>query len=563
MSFLDWSQILIFIIILILSSPLVGKYMALVLEGESTFLTPFLGWLEDSCYRTCKILPSQEMSWKEYLKAVLMFNLLGFIFLFLIQILQGYLPLNPQKLPGVAWDLAFNTAASYVTNTNWQSYSGEITLSNLTQMIGLTTQNFVSAATGIGIMLALTRGLTRRQNDKVGNFWVDMTRSILYILLPFSIVLATILFSQGVIQTLKPSVKAITLENGTQIIPLGPVASQIAIKQLGTNGGGFFGVNSAHPFENPTALTNFFEHFAIVLIPAGLVYTFGYLVNSPKQGIVLFYVMICFWVAGVGLSEIIMPIQNPSLDIAYNMEGIETRVQVSKSFFWTMSTTDTANGSTNASLSSLAPLTGGLAMFNMMLGEVIMGGVGAGICTMLKFILLSVFIAGLMVGRTPEYLGKKIGKTEILWVIIAILTPCALILAGSAISYVSPAATASISQKGPHGYSEILYAFASAAGNNGSAFNGLNANTPYFNFLLGFIMILARLAIIVPTLALAGCIGQKRYYPPSQGTLETDTFLFGILLSSVILIVGALTFFPALILGPILEHLLMIRGATF
>lgn len=563
MSFIEWSQILIFIIIIILISPIVGKYMAIVLEGKPSILTPILAWLENFCYRYCKIMPNEEMSWKDYLKAVLMFNLLGFSLLFLIQILQGYLPLNPQNLPNVPWDLAFNTAASFTTNTNWQAYSGETTLSYFTQMIGLTTQNFVSAATGIGVMLAFIRGFTRKLTDKVGNFWADLVRTVVYILLPFALVLATILVSQGVVQTLKPYVVVTTLENQKQIIPLGPAASQIAIKQLGTNGGGFFGVNSAHPFENPTTISNYIEHLAIVLIPAGLIFTFGSLVNSLKQGTVLFYVMICFWVAAICLSGITASQPNSSLDLSLNMEGIETRLGVSRSFFWAVSTTDTANGSSNTSISSLAPLTGGMAMFNIMLGEVIMGGVGVGVCTMLKFVLLSVFIAGLMVGRTPEYLGKKIEKAEILWVIVAILTPCALILLGSAISYILPIATSSISQRGPHGYSEILYAFTSSAGNNGSAFNGLHANTPYYNIVLGLVMIIGRLAIVVPSLAIAGCLGKKRYYPTSQGTLGTDTLLFGILLSGVILIIGALSFFPALILGPIFEHFLMIRGATF
>ena len=375
--------------------------------------------------------------------------------------------------------------------------------------------------------------------------------------------LALILISQGVIQSLKPNLEVTTIENTKQVIPLGPVASQVAIKQLGTNGGGFFGVNNAHPFENPTSISNFFEHLAIVLIPAALIFTFGYLVRSLKQGAVLFYVTICFWVIAICLAGIAVSQPNPSLDLSLNMEGIETRLGVSNSFFWTISTTDTSNGSSNASISSLAPLTSGMAMFNMMLGELIMGGVGVGLCSMLKFVLLSVFIAGIMVGRTPEYLGKKIEKVEILWVMVAILTPCALILLGSAISYILPMATSSISQRGPHGYSEILYAFISAASNNGSAFSGLKANTPYFNIMLGLVMIIARLAIIVPSLAIAGSLGKKRFYPPSRGSLDTDTFIFGIILSGVILIVGALTFFPALILGPILEHLLMIRGVTF
>lgn len=562
MSFAEWFQILIFIIVVVLISPIVGKYMMLSLEGQSK-LIPLLGWLERFCYRSCKIFPDEEMTWKEYLKALLLFNFIGFVLFFLIQVVQKYLPLNPQNLPNVHWDLAFNNAASYTTNTNWQAYSGETTLSYFTQMVGLTTQNFVSAATGIGVMLALIRGFTRKQTHKIGNFWKDLVRSIIYILLPFSLILAIILVNEGVIQTLKPYINITTLENETQVIPLGPAASQIAIKQLGTNGGGFFGVNSAHPFENPSAISNFFEHLAIVLIPSGLVFTFGYLVNSFKQGAILFYLMICFWVAAICLAGTAATQPNPALDLSLNMEGIETRFSISNSFFWTMSTTDTANGSSNASMTSMAPLTGGMAMFNIMLGESIMGGVGVGMCTMLKFVLLAVFIAGLMVGRTPEYLGKKIEKLEILWVIVALLMPCILILLGSAISCILPIAKSSISQHGPHGYSEILYAFTSAAGNNGSSFNSLKSDTPYFNIVLGIVMILARLAIIIPSLAIAGSVGRKLYYPPSPGTLPTDSLLFGILLSGVVLIVSALSFFPALILGPIFEHFLMIRGVTF
>jgi potassium-transporting ATPase potassium-binding subunit len=563
MSFLDWSQILIFIIVVILIAPLIGKYMALVLDGKPTPMTPIVSWLEVYIYRFCKISPADEMTWKDYLKAVLTFNGLGFCLLFLILILQTHLPLNPEKLPSVPWDLAFNTAASFTTNTNWQAYSGETTLSYFTQMVGLTTQNFLSAATGIGVMLVLIRGFKGKLTDRLGNFWVDLVRTVLYILLPLSFMLSLALVSQGVVQTLKPYNQITTLENEKQVIPLGPAASQIAIKQLGSNGGGFFGANSAHPFENPSAISNFLEDLAIVLIPSSLLFTYGYLLNALRQGSILFYVVMSFWVVAISLGGIAASQSDPSLDIPLNMEGIETRLEVSDSYFWTISTTNTSNGSTNASISSLLPLVSGLAMFNMMLGEQIMGGVGVGICILIKFVILSVFIAGLMIGRTPEYLGKKIGKIEISWVLAAILVPCGLILIGSAISYVLPLAHASISHKGPHGFSEIIYAFTSAANNNGSAFDGLKANTPYYNVVLGFIMILGRLAIIVPSLAIAGSVGKKRFYPQSQGSLATDTALFGILLSSIIFIVGALSYFPALVLGPIFEHLLMLRGATF
>ncbi len=563
MSIIDWSQILIFIILIVLISPPIGKYMAFVLEGKPTFLTPVFKWLENLCYRFCKIDPAQEMSWREYLHAVLSFNFLGFIFFFLILALQNYLPLNPQNLSGVPWDIAFNSAASFTTNTNWQAYSAETTLSYFSKMAGLTTQNFTSAATGMGALLTLIRGFNRKQTEKFGNFWTDLVRTVVYILLPLSLLLAVFLVSQGVIQTLKPNLEVTTLENEKQVIPLGPAASQIAIKQLGSNGGGFFGVNSAHPLENPTTFSNYFEHLAIVLIPASLALTFGYLIHSFKHGIILFYVIVGFWVVSICASGIAISQSNPALDLSLNLEGIETRLQVSNSSFWTMSTTMTSNGSSNASLSSLAPLTGGIALFNMMVGELVMGGIGTGMCNLLKFVLLTVFLAGLMVGRSPEYLGKKIGKCEISWVVLSILTPCTLILMGTAITCILPPSISSISQKGPHGFSEILYAFTSAASNNGSAFNGLKTNTSYYNIVLGLTMIIGRLSVIIPTIAIGGCVGEKRYYLPMQGSLDTDTLLFGFVLTLIIFILGTLSFFPALLLGPIFEHLSMIRGETF
>lgn len=563
MYLIDWAQILIFIIVIILVSPLLGKYLALALEGKWRVLTVSFGWLERGCYRLSKIDPNEEMNWKEYLKSLLFFNFLGFLFLLFILLTQNYLFLNPQEFPALPFDLAFNTAASFVTNTNWQAYSGETTMSYFSQMVGLTTQNFLSAATGLCVLLCLIRGFVRKTTEKIGNFWVDLVRAVVYVLLPMSFILAILLVSQGVVQTLKPYQQITTLEGHEQTIPLGPAASQVAIKQLGSNGGGFFGVNSAHPFENPTGFSNYLEHLAILLIPAGLVFTFGILVNQRSQGIVIFYVMICFWVAGIIFSGLAESKPNPALDIASNMEGIETRLEISNSFFWTMSTTNIANGSANTAISSLQPITEAFALFNMMIGEVIFGGVGVGMCTMLKFVILSVFIAGLMVGRTPEYLGKKIEKNEILWIMIAILTPAAAILIGSAMSYILPTATDSISAKGPHGFSEILYAFTSAAANNGSSLAGLSANTSFLNLILGIVMILTRLAIVVPSLAIAGSLARKKFVPPSQGTLQTDTFLFGVLLTGIILIIGALTFFPVLILGPILEHFLMLEGVTF
>lgn len=563
MSFTDWSQILIFILAIILISPLMGKYMALVFEGKPTLLTPVIGGLENFCYRSCKIVPTEEMSWKTYLKAVLILNLLGFITLFVILISQKYLPFNPQNFPGVPLDMAFNIAASFTTNTNWQAYNGETTLSYFTQMVGLTTQNFLSPATGMGVLLALIRGFKNKQLDNVGNFWEDLVRAILYIFLPLSLIFGIILVSHGVVQTLMPYEEVITLENAKQIIPLGPAASQIAIKQLGTNGGGFFGVNSAHPFENPTNFTNSLEHLAIILIPMSLIFSFGYLINFPKQGAILFYVVTAFWIVGTGLSGIAISQPYPFLEGGLSMEGIETRIEPPNSVFWMMSATATTSGSTNASISSLTPLASGLALFNIMLGESIMGGVGTGLCALLKFVLFSVFISGLLVGRTPEYLGKKIEKREMLSVIIAIFVPSVMILLASAISFTLPEARSSVSQPGPHGYSEILYAITATVENNGSSLKGLKANTFYYNILLGFMMLTSRLIFMISTMAIAGSVSQKRFYPISQGTLATDSFVFGILLSAIILLAAALTFFPALVLGPIFEHLLMIRGITF
>jgi K+-transporting ATPase ATPase A chain len=562
MTIIDWFQILILIILTILSAPILGRYIALVFQGKPHYLT-FFSSFENQIYRLCSISTDEQMDYKNYLKAILLFNFLGFIFLFFILLIQFYLPLNPQKFSGLSWDLAFNTAISFVTNTNWQAYAGETTLSYFSQMVGLTTQNFLSAATGIAVMMALIRGFTNRSTTNLGNFWVDVMRSVIYLLLPLSFILSVILVSQGVIQSLSSYPIAETLDGLQQTIPLGPVASQIAIKQIGSNGGGFFGVNSAHPFENPNIISNFFEHFAILLIPSSLIFTFGYLIEDIKQSRVLFYLITFFWVLGIILAVFFSNQNNPSLELSNNLEGIETRFAISQSAFWTISTTAVANGSSNASISSLEPIPTGIALFNMMIGELIYGGVGVGFCTLFKFILLSIFLAGLLVGRTPEYLGKKIEKREILWIIIALLTPCALILLGTSLSLHIPFSTSSISHKGPHGFTEVLYAFSSTVGNNGSAFAGLNANTPYYNIILGIAMLLGRLSIVVPSLMIAGLVSTKKYCMLSEGTLETNNFLFSILLGCTIFIIGALTFFPALILGPIFEHLLMINGEVF
>ncbi len=558
----DFFQILLFVVALISLAPPLGHFMARVLKGEKTFLTAPLGWLELLAYRVAGIHPRQEMTWKEYAKALLSFNAIGFLSVFLLQLTQSWLPLNPQGLANVSWHSAFNTAISFMTNTDWQGYGGESTMSYLTQMLGLTVQNFVSAATGLAVFLALVRGLTRRSTT-LGNFWADLTRGTVYILLPLSFVFAVVLVGQGVIQNFSKATEVTTLEGVKQVIPQGPAASQIAIKQLGTNGGGFFNANSAHPFENPTPLSNFLQMLAILLLPAALVFTFGHLIGSPRQGFVLFGVMFFIWAATLAASLASEYAVNPLFSQGALMEGKETRLGVVNSVIWSTSTTLASNGSVNAMHSSLSPLAGGIALFNIMLGEIIFGGVGAGMYGMLLFVLLTVFLSGLMVGRSPEYLGKRIEAFEMKWAIFGILGPCAVILIGSAISCILPVALSSLSASGAHGFSEILYAFTSAAGNNGSAFAGLNANTVYYNLALGFAMLAGRFVVILPVLAIAGSLVGKKITPPSAGTFSTESPIFAILLVGVIVIVGALTFLPALSLGPIVEHFLMLQGQAF
>jgi len=559
----DWFTIFIYVAGLIAITPPLGTFMAKVFEGQRTLLSPVLGWLERLIYHLAGVQEKEEMNWKSYAKALLWFNFFGFLAVFAIQIFQGHLPFNPQNLPNVSLSLAFNTAVSFMTNTNWQAYSGESTLSYFTQFMALTVQNFVSAATGIAVILALVRGLVRKQTTELGNFWVDLTRSTLYVLLPLSIVFALFLVGQGVVQTFHAYATATTLEGAQQVIPLGPAASQIAIKQLGTNGGGFFGVNSAHPFENPTPFSNFLEMFAILMIPAALAYTYGLLVKSKRQGWAIFAAMMVLFLVGLGASLYGEYSQNPIFHSSAIMEGKEARFGVTNSVLWSVATTDASNGSVNAMHDSLSPISGGVAMLNIMLGEIIFGGVGAGLYGILVFVLLSVFIAGLMVGRTPEYLGKKIESREIKMVILTVLAPSAVILLMAGISAVLPAGLAGLANKGPHGLSEILYAFSSAAGNNGSAFAGLNVNTDYYNILLGIAMLIGRFAVILPMLRVAGSLAEKKTTPISIGTFPTDTPLFVGLLIGIILIVGALTFFPALALGPVIEHLLMLQGKVF
>jgi len=556
-------QLIIFILSIVVLAPLLGKYMARVFMGENHLLKPVFGWLEKLVYRLSGINSEEEMNWKTYTTGVLLFNLFGFILLFLLQVLQAYLPLNGEKLPNVSWHLAFNTAISFTTNTNWQSYSGENTLSYLVQMLGLTVQNFVSAATGIAVVLALIRGLTRKTIDVLGNFWVDITRTVIYVLLPLAVILTMALVGQGVVQTFSHYEKAITLQGAEQVIPLGPAASQIAIKQLGTNGGGFFGANSAHPFENPTPFSNFLELLAIIIIPAGLVFTFGHYMKSRGQARAIFLTMIFLFAAGLAISLWSEYNHNNVLDVSGSMEGKETRFGVMNSVLWSVTTTATSSGSVNAMHDSLSPLSGLVNMVNMMLGEIIFGGVGSGLYGIIIFIFLTVFIAGLMVGRTPEYLGKKVEAFEIKMTILAILAPSVVIKLFSAVACSVGPGLSSLSNSGPHGLSEILYAFSSAAGNNGSAFGGLNTNTVFYNLMMGFGMLIGRFGIIIPVLAIAGSMARKKIAPVTSGTFRTDNWLFVSLLIIIILIVGGLTFFPPLALGPVVEHFLMNSGVTF
>ncbi|WP_428065609.1 potassium-transporting ATPase subunit KdpA [Candidatus Proelusimicrobium volucris] len=553
----QWVQVLFYTLLLIALSPFIGKYMARVFRGEETLLSPILGPLERLIYRIAGIAPQKEMGWKEYTLCLLAFNGLGLLVLFLMLICQGFLPLNPNHLPGLKWDLAFNTAVSFVTNTNWQAYSGESTLSYFSQMLGLGVQNFLSAATGLTVLVAFIRGLIRKKTNMLGNFWSDLVKSTLYILLPLSMVLAFWLTTEGVPQTFKKNIVVQTLEGQEQTIPLGPAASQIAIKQLGSNGGGFYGTNSSHPLENPTPTSNFLEMFALLMLPAGCVFLFGFMTGEKKHAVLLFTIMLLIWVGGLAISIWSENYNATQLGVESVMEGKETRFGMINSVLWSTATTSASNGAVNSMHSSLSPMAGGIALFNMMLGEIVFGGVGAGMYGMLVFILLTVFLSGLMVGRTPEYLGKKIEQKEVKMCVIAILAPAFCILFGSALGVFLESARNSILNPGPHGLTEVLYAFTSGAGNNGSAFAGLNVNTVFYNLGIGISMLIGRFAIIVPCLVMAGSLASKKTMATSQGTFPTDGLLFGGLLLGVILVVGVLTYFPALALGPVLEMLML------
>jgi K+-transporting ATPase ATPase A chain len=574
----DWLQLVVYIAVLLALAKPLGAFMARVYQGERTPLDPLLRPIERLTYRAAGIRADEEMAWKVYAVATMLFNGLGLFAVYALQRLQADLPLNPQGLGAVAPDLAWNTAVSFATNTNWQGYGGETTMSYLTQMLGMTVQNFVSAATGMAVMVALIRGITRHTAQTVGNFWVDLTRTILYILLPLSLVLALALVSQGVVQTFGayrtvPLLQPTTDSNGqavmTQVLAVGPAASQIAIKQLGTNGGGFFNVNSAHPFENPTPLSNFLEILSILLIPAALVYTYGKMVGDTRQGwallaamTIIFVVLlsIAVWAEQAGnpaLAAMGVDQQASSLQSGGNMEGKEVRFGAIDSALWATATTAASNGSVDSMHDSFMPLGGLVPLWLMQLGEIVYGGVGSGLYGMLAFVIVAVFVAGLMVGRTPEYLGKKIEAFEMKMASLMLLIPILVVKIGTAVAVATAAGQAGIFNPGPHGFSEVLYAFSSAGNNNGSAFAGLNANTPFYNIALGIAMFMARYWLVIPTLAIAGSLVRKKKIPAGAGTLPTHTPLFVGWLIGVILIVGALSFMLALSLGPIAEHLML------
>ena len=570
-----WIQIIIFAALVAAVTIPLGGYMARVFAGERTWLAPVFRPVETAFYRVAGVDPAQEQNWLSYAFAVLLFNLVGFALLYALQRLQGVLPLNPQGFAGVSPDLALNTSISFVTNTNWQNYGGESTLSYLVQMAGLTVHNFVSAANGIVVAIVLIRGFARKSVDTIGNFCVDLTRCTLYVLLPICFVATLVLIWQGMPQNLNGYVDAATLEGTKQTIAQGPVASQIAIKILGTNGGGFFNANAAHPYENPTPLANLGQLVMIFAIGAALTNTFGRMVGNQRQGWALFGVMGILWLVGTFISYGAESAGNPAfaplgidqqaslLQAGGNMEGKEVRFGVVNSALWAVVTTDTSCGAVNAMHDSFTPIGGMVPLVNIELGEVIFGGVGSGLYGMLLFAILSLFIAGLMVGRTPEYVGKKLESREVKMAILAILALPMSILIFTAIASVAPAGLAGPANQGPHGFSEILYAYSSQTGNNGSAFAGLTGNTPFYNVTGAFAMMIGRFAVMVPVLAIAGSLAAKKLVPASAGTFPTDNGLFVALLIGVIIITGGLIYFPALALGPVVEHLQMMAGTLY
>lgn len=566
MTEIGFFQIAIYLFAMFIFVKPFGWYMAQVYTGKISQFKNIARFVEQPLYRLCGIQSKQDMNWTQYLIAMLVFNAMGLVIVYLIQRLQFYLPFNPQALTAPSKLLAWNTAVSYVTNTNWQSYSGETTMSYFTQMLGLTTQNFLSAATGLSLLVAFIRGIAQHESESLGNYWVDMTRGVLYILLPLATIVAIVLVSQGVIQNLRPNQTISLIQpmetTSTQIIPMGPVASQIAIKQLGTNGGGFFGANAAHPFENPTPLSNFIEMLAIILLPAAACWMYGEIVQDKRQGWALFSAMIILFIPFLLGTVTVEQKGNPrfsamGIDPGGNMEGKETRFGIVSSALWTTATTATSNGSVNSSLDSYLPIGGMMPLWMMHLGEVVFGGLGTGLYGMLMFVIITVFVTGLMVGRTPEYLGKKIEPFEMKMASIAVLLMPLIVLLSTAIAVVIPMGVDVITNTGPHGFTEIFYAFTSMANNNGSAFAGLHTNTNFYNLLGGVGMLLGRFWVAIPVLAIAGSMVQKKRVPSGKGTLQTHTPLFVVLLIIITVLLGALSFLPALSLGPIVEQLML------
>ena len=566
--FISLVFIVVFLVVVSgLAFPL-GEYMAKAFQGKNTFISPILRPFEKFFYKVAGIDDSHEMDWKTYTWSLLVLTLFSFLGLYLLQEVQHLLFLNPQKFGPVRWDTALNTAISFVTNTNWQSYGGEDTMSYLTQMLGLGVQNFISAAVGLAVAVAFVRGFTRVETSTIGNFWVDFIRSVLYVLLPISILLACVFVSEGMVQTFKAYESIQTVEGNRQIIPFGLVASQVAIKFLGTNGGGFFNANSAHPFENPTPLTNFLQLIAMLLIPMALPITFGVLLGKRKQGTAIFCVMLILYLGGFALSAMSELHGNPMLSKigvlnGTNMEGKEVRFGIIPSILFAHSTTCTSCGGVNSMHDSMTPLTGLVLLFNMAVGEVIFGGVGVGLISLLVNAVLTMFIVGLMIGRSPEFLAKKLEPFEMLMATICILATPISVLVFSVVSVINPSGLSSLNNFGPHGISEILYAFASTSGNNGSAFGGLNAGTVFYNITTSLAMLIGRFTTIIPALAIAGSLAGKRFVPTGSATFTTDVPLFVWLLVAVVILVGGLNYFPVLAIGPILEFLLMISGKTF
>lgn len=560
-------QLALFLIILTFIALLLGEYMAKVFKGEKTLLSFILQPIEQFLYKIFGINATAEMDWKAYSFSLIIFNILGIVTLFALQEIQHFLPFNPQGFGAVRWDTALNTAVSFVTNTNWQAYSGEITMSYLTQMLGMTVQNFLSAAVGIAVAVAFIRAFTRKTTTEIGNFWVDLTRSIVYILLPLSILYSLVFVSQGIIQNLNPYVKARTLQGQEQIIAQGSIASQSAITTIGTNGGGYFNANFSHPYENPTPLTDYMHILGLLMISAAFPFTFGILLNKRKQGWAIFMAMMILYLIGLSVALWSEFHGNPILskfgiEHGLNMEGKEVRFGILNSVLFSQSTTVTSCGAVNAMHDSLMPLTGMILMFNMMIGEVIFGGVGTGFVGMILYAILTMFLVGLMIGRTPEIFGKKLEPFEMVMAVVALILPSVIQLIFAAIASTHSFGLSSLNNAGPHGLSEILYAFASGAGNNGSAFAGLNANTPFYNLSIAFAMLIGRFGTILPSIAIAGSLLNKKFVP-EESTFPTAGLLFVLMLVTVVIIVGALTFFPALVLGPVLEHLFMVAGGLF